>query len=91
MKNTTDFIIKEYKINESVLVTYHSLNSLYRQFFSMYPKELKDKVVDLISDLRDELMGEQENDFKSYDIDDYFYERVIYTKDKKENEAVEIV
>ncbi len=84
MDNIADTITKEYKVNESVLVTYHTLNSLYQNFFSMYPKELGNKIVDLINDLRDELMGEQENDFKGYDINDSFYERVIYTKHKKE-------
>ena len=47
MDNTADTVTKEYKVNESVLVTYHTLGALYQQFFSMYPKELGNKIVNL--------------------------------------------
>lgn len=33
MDNTADTVTKEYKVNESVLVTYHTLGALYQQFF----------------------------------------------------------
>lgn len=71
--------IKEYKINESVLVTYHTLDSLYQNFFAMYPTEIGKKVENLINDLRDNIIFEPENDYKGYDIKEYFYsEKVIY-------------
>lgn len=44
-------IIKEYTINESVLVTYHTLNSLYQHFVAMYPTKIGNKIIDLINDL----------------------------------------
>lgn len=40
MDDTEKRKIKDYKINESVLVTYHTLNSLYQHFFAMYPTEI---------------------------------------------------
>lgn len=73
-------IIKEYTINESVLVTYHTLNSLYQHFVAMYPTKIGNKIIDLINDLRDDLELEQENDYKECDIKDSYYERVIYVE-----------
>lgn len=80
MDDTEKRKIKDYKINESVLVTYHTLNSLYQHFFAMYPTEIGNKIVNLINELRDDLELEQENDYKEYGIEDSFYERVIFVK-----------
>lgn len=74
--NNKNEIIKEYEVNESVLVTYHVLDSLYQQFFGMYPKNVGKEVINLINNLRDIL--EHNEDFKDYDIKDYnYFEKVI--------------
>lgn len=83
--DTENVIIKEYKINESVLVTYQTLDSLYQHFFAMYPTEIGKKVVDLINDLRDNLEFEQENDYKGHDIKESYYEKVIYELSTTDN------
>lgn len=72
-------VTKEYKINESVLVTYNVLDALYQKFFAMYPKELGNEVVELINNLRDELELPQSKEFPNCDIEDsYFFERVKF-------------
>lgn len=84
--DTEKVIIKEYKINESVLVTYQTLDSLYQHFFAMYPIEIGKKIVDLINDLRNNLEFEQENDYKGHDIKESYYEKVIYEVSKNNDE-----
>lgn len=79
--NNNNEIIKEYEVNESVLVTYHVLNSLYQQFFARYPKDIGKEVINLINNLRDIL--ENNEDLKGHDIkDSNYFEKVIYLKDK---------
>ena len=54
--------VKEYKINEAVLITYHTLNALYQQFSSIYPTKLGSEIVDLICKLKDNLDLKQNKD-----------------------------
>lgn len=77
--NNNNEIIKEYEVNESILVTYHVLHSLYQQFFARYPKNVGKEVINLINNLSDIL--EHNEDLKDYDIKDYnYFEKVIYIK-----------
>lgn len=79
MNDNDKIVTKEYKINESVLVTYYILDSLYQSFFAKYPKDIGDEVVELINHLRDELESDQEKDFPNCDIEDSdFFERVKF-------------
>lgn len=73
MNNT----IREYEINESILVTYHVLNSLYQNFFPQYPKDVEKEVVDLINHLMEIL--EPNDDKRNCDIkDSVLFERITY-------------
>ena len=42
---------KDYKINEAILVTYHTLDAIYQHFCSGYPEEIEKKIIELITDL----------------------------------------
>ncbi len=82
-------LIKDYKVNEAVLVTRYVLDSIYQKYYSSYPKEIEKKVVDLINDLRDNLEGQQDIDSPKCDIiDSYYIERIIFDDEEnnKDNE-----
>ena len=38
-------VIKDYKVNEAVLVTRYVLDSLYQKYCSSYPKEIEKKLL----------------------------------------------
>ncbi len=80
-------IVKEYEINESILVTYHTLNSLYQSFFAMYPSDISNEVVELINHLND-LLEQGQTDFPNYDIENSnYFERVIYIKNDYDKDS----
>lgn len=60
---------KDYKINEAILVTYHTLDAIYQHFSSGYPEEIEKKIIELITDLMQYI--EPNTDFGNNDKDTY--------------------
>lgn len=72
-------IIKDYKVNEAVLVTHYTLDALYQKYCWNYPHKINKKVISLLDDLKKELDGQQDKDYRKYDIEKcYYMERIEF-------------
>jgi len=70
---------KDYKISEAILVTYHTLDSIYQRFCAGYPEEIEKEIVDLITHLME--YTEAQDKLKGVDMVDYeIIKRVNYEK-----------
>lgn len=79
MNSANRIVEKEYMINEAILVTYYTLDSLHRRLYTNYPNDINDEVVALIKHLENILWSDQENDYANCDIEDSnFFERVQF-------------
>ena len=73
---------KDFKISEAVLVTYHTLDSIYQHFCSGYPKELEEEIVNLITHLMEYI--EPTDGFGEHDADHYeIIKRAYFGKQTK--------
>ena len=52
-------LVKDYKLNEAVLVTCYTLEALYQKYSCNYPHKIQEKVIELVDNLETELNGQQ--------------------------------
>lgn len=77
-------LIKEYEVNEAVLVTYNTLDSLYKKYRWNYPNKIVKRIEKLINDLGNDLESQQNKDYSQYDIEkSYYVEKIIFEDEKK--------
>lgn len=75
-------VVKEYLVNEGVLVLYDTIEALYYTFHNTFPQDIEEKVQELLLLLLNNL-GEDE-EFKEIDIlKEEFISRTTYDMEEK--------
>ena len=83
-EESDDYSIKDYEMNEAVLVTRFTLDALYRRYYSLYPKKIGDKLQDILINMRDYMEREESKDYPNCDIENsYYLERIIFKTGKQ--------
>lgn len=74
---------QDYVLDEGIIVIHHTLDALYQKYVCCIPKEIEQKVLDLVIETADLLDYPKKDEIKDMDIkkEDYV-RRVKYTKRK---------
>ena len=76
--------VKEYKVNEAVLVTNYTLDALYQKYRFSFPKDISNKIIELIRILENNLNNQQNKDYVQCDIKETYYtEKIIFDNNIK--------
>lgn len=77
-------IKKDYVLDEGIIVIHHTLDALFQKYVCCIPKEIEEKVLDLVMETADLLDYPKASEIKKMDIlkEDYV-KRVEYIAKKK--------
>lgn len=70
---------KEYDVNEGVFIIANVLESLYKNYINVIPKELKSKILELINEANDILDGNEDMDDDFDIVEQKYILRTTYT------------